>query len=140
MLKEFVVPYINTLKDVCGNKVGVVKWWGESYLENPSELFDLKKDVSPNNSMIQIQDPDLASLDLEPAVQYAIKHHLRLTFGLGASFLSLSSPEEIRERARKYALAGSTIPDFTFYLCNLGVDTSEEKIKIAISAARDSTN
>lgn len=137
MIQEFVIPYIKKIKKACGNKTGVVNWWGDSYFKNPADFFELKKIVSPNNSILRIQDPDLAKINLANVVDYASKNKLSLTFGLGASFLTLHSLAEINKRVTKYVTQGKNNADFTLYFCNISSDTPEEKIYQAIKTARD---
>lgn len=137
MLEEFVVPYIKILKEELGSEVGVVNWWGDSYFSDPIEFYKLKKEVSPNNKIIRIQDPDLAKLNLDKIVKFINKNNLKLTLGLGASFISLQSSKDIHERVIKYCEAGKKVKEFTLYFCNISYDTSPAKIKQAISSARE---
>ena len=136
MLKEFVLPYIEDLKEKCGENVGVVNWWGDSYFKDPIEFYNLKKKVSPNESLIRIQDPDLNKLELDKIINYVNKNNLSLTLGLGAQVLSNGNKDEITKRIDKYILAGKKVEDFNLYFCSIGSDTTDDIIKYAIKRAR----
>jgi len=45
-IKNFSIPYIHRLRELCKRPVAVINWWGESYVKNPLELLTLKLDVA----------------------------------------------------------------------------------------------
>ncbi len=136
LLEEFVVPYLLKIKDKCGDKVGVVNWWGESYVKDMDRFLALKHKVSPNNSILRVQDPDLEDIDLKMITNFAQKNKMDLTFGIGAKILSSGSVEDIEERVEKYVTHGSEVDNFTLYLCNISKDTPAKNIYAAINTAR----
>jgi len=60
ILKQWVVPCILRLRELCGPEVYVANWVGEHYLKRPVEMLELKLTVGPGS--IQGQDPDVAAL------------------------------------------------------------------------------
>ena len=93
ILKEWIIPYILRLRDVCGPQVYVPNWVGESHLKHPEEMLDLKRQVCPG--FVEGQDPDVAKLGPERYKQYAQKHNLPLILGVGAAFLAAGTSAEV---------------------------------------------
>ena len=58
--QEWIIPYINRLRELCGPEVYVPNWVGESYLKNPEDMLDLKRQVCPE--LVEGQDPDVEEL------------------------------------------------------------------------------
>jgi uroporphyrinogen-III decarboxylase len=135
ILRDWIVPYILRLRQICGPEIYVPNWVGESQLKNPEEMFELKLQVCPD--FLEGQDPDVA--EIGPAVykDYAEKKGVPLTLGVGAGFLALSSPDEISARVKNYVEVGGKNGRFCLYLCNVGATTPPENIKAAIGAAHD---
>ena len=104
ILKEWIVPYILRLRESCGPQIYVPNWVGESYLKNPAEMLDLKRQVCPG--FVEGQDPDVEKLSPELYKQYAEKNGLPLLLGVGAAFLASRTPAEVAERVRHYIKAG----------------------------------
>lgn len=136
LLEEFVVPYILRLKEECGNSVGVVNWWGESYVKDMDRFLALKHKVSPNKGILRVQDPDLEDIDLELVTDFASSNKMSLTFGIGAKILSSGSVEDINKRVKKYVQKGNKVENFTLYLCNISKDTPTKNIYKAVDTAR----
>ncbi len=134
ILREWVVPYILRLRDLCGPEVYVPNWVGERYLKRPEEMFDLKLTVCPG--FLEGQDPDVEILGPALYKEYAEKQGVPLVLGIGASFLALSNPEETEKRVRNYIEVGGKDGRFALYLCNLGATTPPENIKAIIDAVR----
>jgi len=67
---------------------------------------------------------------------YAEMHDVPLVLGVGASFMALSTPQEVRERVRHYVEIGGKGGRFALYLCNLGATTPPENVRAAVEAAR----
>jgi uroporphyrinogen-III decarboxylase len=134
ILKEWIIPYVLKLRKLCGPEVYVPNWVGESYLEKPDEMLNLKQQVCPE--FIEGQDPDVEKLGPELYKKYAEKHRIALILGIGASFLSLSTPEKIFDRVKHYVEVGRNGGRFALYLCNLGATTPPENVKAAIGAVR----
>ena len=132
ILRDWVVPYILRLRQICGPEIYVPNWVGESQLKNPEEMFELKMQVCPN--FLEGQDPDVA--EIGPAVykDYAWKKEVPLVLGIGAGFLALSAPDEIRARVKHYIEVGGKNGCFCLYLCNVGATTPAENIEATVGA------
>lgn len=134
MLQEWVVPYILRLRDLCGPEVYVPNWVGERYLKQPEEMLALKLEVAPG--LLEGQDPDVEVLGPELYKAYAEARDVPLVLGVGAGFMALSTPAQVRERVKHYVEVGVKGGRFALYLCNLGATTPPENIKAAIEAVR----
>jgi uroporphyrinogen-III decarboxylase len=133
ILKQWVIPYILRLRELCGPEVCVANWVGERYVANPEEMLDLKLIVGPGSLLGQ--DPDVEELGPAFYKQYAVRHNLPLVLGIGASFLAQSTPAVIAERVLNYVQVGGRGGRFALYLCNIGASTPPENVKAAIEAA-----
>jgi len=105
---------------------------GEKYLNNPEEMFDLKLKVCPG--FLEGQDPDVA--EIGPAVykRYAEKQGVPLVLGIGASFMDLSTPEQVADRVKHYVEVGGKNGRFALYFCNLSAQTPPANVRAAIEA------
>ena len=135
MLKQWAVPYILRLRELCGPEVQVVNWVGERCLKKPAEMLELKLSVGP--TCIQGQDPDVEALGPALYKEFAVSHNVPLTLGVGASFLDQNSPEKVAERVHSYIQTGAAGGRFALYLCNIGASTPPENLRAAIEAARN---
>jgi hypothetical protein len=133
ILKQWVVPYILRLRELCGPGVYVSNWAGERYLSRPEEMLDLKLAVGGNS--ILGQDPDVEKLGPAFYKRYAMHRDLPLILGIGAGFLANSRPEAVAERVRHYAEIGGRGGRFALYLCNVGGSTPPENVRAAIETA-----
>lgn len=136
ILKQWVIPYILRLRELCGPEVYVANWVGERCLANPEEMLDLKLTVGPGSLLGQ--DPDVEKLGPAFYKQYAARHNLPLVLGIGAGFLAQATPTAIAERVRHYVEVGGRGGRFALYLCNIGGSTPPENLRAAIEAAHDS--
>jgi uroporphyrinogen-III decarboxylase len=132
IIREWIVPYILHLRELCGPEVYVPNWVGEQYLKDPGELFDLKLQVCPG--YLQGQDPDVEALGPERYKESAEKRGVPLVLGIGAGFLALSNPPEVTKRVRHYIEVGGENGRFALYLCNIGATTPPENVRAAIEA------
>jgi uroporphyrinogen-III decarboxylase len=132
ILRDWIVPYVQRLREICDPEIYVPNWVGESHLKNPEEMLELKLQACPN--FLEGQDPDVA--ELGPAVykNYAEKKGVPLILGVGAAFLALSAPREISARVKHYIEVGGQNGRFSLYLCNIGATTPAENIKAAVDA------
>ncbi|MEW5718831.1 MAG: uroporphyrinogen decarboxylase family protein [Chloroflexota bacterium] len=135
ILRNWIVPYILRLREICGRAVSVANWVGESHLKNPEEMLELKLAVSGRS--IRGQDPDVFALTPEFYKRFAEKHNAPLTLGVGAAFLTESTPGEIAARVREYVRVGRRGGRFALYLCNIGATTPPENLRAAVEAAHD---
>jgi len=134
ILSEFVVPYIQKLKELCGDEISVLNWWGEKHLANPEEMLDLKLKISPK--MIQGQDPDVEAIGPEIYKRYAVKNKAALTLGIGNLFLQKADKAAIRSRVSRYIKAGAPGGGFMIYMCYLSSETPPDNIREAIKAIK----
>jgi uroporphyrinogen-III decarboxylase len=133
IIKEWIVPYLLRLRKLCGPDIYVPNWAGESYLKNPEELLDIKIEVCPG--FVEGQDPDVEKLGPAFYKAYAEKKNLPLILGVGASFLTFSTPEQVADRVKHYVEVGGENGRFALYLCNLGATTPPANVKAAVEAA-----
>ena len=134
ILNEWIIPYVIRLRELCGPEVYVPNWVGESYLKNPEEMLDFKRQVCPE--FVAGQDPDVEKLGPELYKKYAAKHNLPLILGIGAVFLATATPAEVARRVKTYIEAGGKKGRFILYLCNLGATTPPENVTAAVEAVR----
>jgi len=134
ILEEFVVPYILMLKKLCGEELTTLNWWGESHSNNPKDMLELKRKISP--AVIQGQDPDVAKIGPALYKDFAVEHDATLILGIGNLFLQKATLEEIRSRIEHYIEAGSAGGRFMVYFCYLSADTPIANIKEAIRAVK----
>jgi uroporphyrinogen-III decarboxylase len=135
ILKEFVVPYIMKLKELCGQEITVLNWWGESHLENPEKMLVLKSKISP--TIVQGQDPDVENIGPEIYKEFAVKHDSALILGIGNLFLQKAAKDEIRTRIRHYIKAGASGGRFMIYFCYLSSETPVDNVTAAIKAVKE---
>ena len=136
LLEEFAMPYIMKIKEACGENVGVVNWWGESYVKDLDRFLNLKYKISPVNNILRVQDPDLENIDLDNIIDFVKQKNMNLTFGIGAKILSSGSPKEINKRVKLYAGKGKKIDNFSLYLCNISKETPDANIFEAVNTGR----
>jgi len=112
----------------------VPNWVGESLLDNPAEMLDLKRRVCPE--FVEGQDPDVAKLGPEYYKKFAEKNGLPLILGIGAVFLATATPAEVTDRVRHYIDIGGENGRFALYLCNLGATTPAANVRAVVAAVR----
>ena len=135
IIENWILPYIKRLQEQCGPDVYVPNWVGESLLKDPEKMLDLKLCACPG--FIEGQDPDVEVLSPSFYKTYANKHDLPLVLGLGAAFLALGTPGEIRDRVRQYIKLGGRGGRLALYLCNLGATTPPENVRAVVQAIQD---
>ncbi len=132
MIEQWVMPYLERLRDTTHSDLNIPNWVGEAGLRKPLELMDLK--LSATMHFIEGQDPDVEKLGPEYYVEYAARHDVPLILGVGAAFLALSTATEVFDRVKKYVQVGKQHDRFALYLCNLGATTPEDNVRAAIAA------
>jgi len=132
ILREWIVPYVLRLRNLCGPEIYVPNWVGEHLLKNPAEMLDVKRQVCPG--FVEGQDPDVEKLGPKFYKGYADKHDAPLILGVGAAFLALASPEQVTARVKHYVEVGGKGGRLILYLCNLGATTPPENVRAAIQA------
>lgn len=135
IIKEWIMPCVARLRETCGPEVYVPNWVGESCLKHPEEMLQLKLVACPG--FIEGQDPDVEKLGPALYKSFAVKKQVPLVLGVGAAFLALATPGEIRQRVKEYVEIGGKGGGFALYLCNLGATTPPENVRAAVRAVRD---
>ena len=130
IIRDWIVPGVLRLRELCGPEIYVPNWVGEKFLKNPEEMLDLKHQACPG--FVEGQDPDVAELGPALYKEYAEKKNVPLVLGIGAAFMDLSSPQEVVERVRQYIEVGGKGGCFALLFCNLSATTPPENIKAAI--------
>ncbi len=133
VLRRWVIPPIERLRQLCGPEVSVANWVGERFLPDPAEMLRLKLAVGPG--VLWGQDPDVESLGPSVFKAFALAHDVPLILGVGAGFLALASPAEVAIRIREYVEVGGQGGRFALYLCNLGATTPPENLLTAVKTA-----
>ncbi len=132
IIRDWIVPYILRLRELCGTEVYVPNWVGEKYLKIPQEMLDLKYQVCPG--FVEGQDPDVEELGPTLYKEYANQKGVPLILGIGAAFMALKTPKEISDRVRHYIEVGGKDGRFALLLCNLGATTPPVNVQAAIDA------
>ena len=135
ILREWIVPYVLRLKELCGPEIYVPNWVGECLLKDPREMLDLKRRVCPG--FVEGQDPDVEKLGPDLYKDYAEEHDVPLILGVGAGFLALASPKQVAERVKHYVEIGGKGGRLALYLCNLGATTPPDNVRAAIQAVHE---
>lgn len=135
ILKEFVIPYILRLKELCHQDVTVLNWWGESHLDDPQEMLELKLWISPK--ILQGQDPDVEKLGPALYKAFAVQKNTALILGIGNSFLQKATTTEIRKRIANYIKAAAPGGRFIIYFCYLSTETPTDNIREAVKAVKE---
>ena len=95
-------------------------------------MLDLKHQVCPG--FVEGQDPDVEEIGPALYKKYANQKGVPLILGIGAAFMALKTPDEIKERVRHYIEVGGKDGRFALLLCNLGATTPPENVRAAIDA------
>jgi len=133
ILKRWVIPSIQRLRELCGSEVYVANWVGERYLPDPAEMLRLKLAVGPG--ALWAQDPDVESLGPSVFKDFAVDQGVPLVLGVGAGFLALAAPGDVEARVRAYVEVGSRGGRFALYLCNVGATTPPANLRAAVETA-----
>jgi uroporphyrinogen-III decarboxylase len=133
ILREWALPYIRRLRETCDPAVYVGNWVGERLSHAPQEMLDLK--LSACGRLIQGQDPDVEALGPELYKDFAERHNVPLSLGIGAAFLAARTPDEITHRVHTYLHTGARGGRFAFYICNVGATTPPQNLRAAVDAA-----
>jgi hypothetical protein len=133
VLRRWVIPSIQRLRQLCGPEVYVANWVGERFLPDPAEMLRLKLAVGPGT--LWAQDPDVEFLGPSVFKAFAVAHDVPLILGVGAAFLALASPAEVAAHIREYVEVGGRGGHFALYLCNLGATTPPENLRAAVETA-----
>ena len=135
IIRDWNIPYVLRLRELCGPEVYVPNWVGEKFLKAPEEMLEYKHQVCPG--FIEGQDPDVEELGPELYRDFARRKGVPLILGVGAAFMAMSTPQQVRERVRHYVEAGGRGGRFALLLCNLGATTPPENVRAAVETVRE---
>ncbi len=135
ILRDWIIPYVLRLRELCGPEVYVPNWVGEKHLKDPEEMLAYKHQVCPG--FVEGQDPDVEELGPELYKDFARRKKVPLILGVGAAFMAMSTPEQIRQRVRHYIEVGGRDGRFALLLCNLGATTPPENVRAAVETVRE---
>ncbi len=133
ILRRWIIPSIQRLRELCGPEIYVANWVGERYLPDPAEMLRLKLTVGPG--ALWAQDPDVETLGPAVFKEFAVTHDTPLVLGVGAGFLALASPGDVEARVREYVQVGGRGGRFALYLCNVGATTPPANLRAAVNTA-----
>jgi uroporphyrinogen decarboxylase len=135
IIREFAIPYILRLRELCAMPVSVVNWWGESSLPDASDLLDLKRQVA--SGLIRAQDPDVERLGVEVFKEYTVRHGLALELGIGEHLLDRGPVSAIRFRIRDCIERAAGGGRLILYLTSLSAGTPPDNVRAAIEAVKE---
>lgn len=135
MLENFSVPYILRLKELCGDRVVVRNWWGDSFSKDLEGFWDIKMKIG--NQVLEVQDPDLFKVGPDKVMAYALKKDCPVILGVDQTLLANGSQDEINERVKEYIRIGGQGRKLVLYLCNLNYSTPLENVAAAVSAVNE---
>jgi hypothetical protein len=130
ILKRWIIPSIQRLRELCGPDIYVANWVGERYLPDPAEMLRLKLAVGPG--ALWAQDPDVESLGPALFKDFAVAHDVPLVLGVGAGFLAFAKRGDVEARVRDYVRVGGRGGRFALYLCNVGATTPAANLRAAV--------
>ena len=134
-LKEFALNYLLKLRESFKDEAVIQNLWGEKYMKDPKELLELKLVASPK--IILGQDPDVEKVGPQIYKNFAKGHDVPLVLGVEAGFLMRATPDEIKQRIKRYVEVGKEGGKFLLYLCNVGANTPKENLDTAVEAVRE---
>jgi len=131
-LKELALEPLLTLKEEFGDDVTLLNWWGESQVNRPERLLELKLQAS-SGKVLEGQDPDVDEVGPELFASYADSEKSSLVLGVGTDIMMLGDPLSIKKRVKKYLEAGLNLDvNFLLYFTNFVSDTPKKNIKAAM--------
>ena len=134
MIREFCLRYVHRLEEKVGG-IRLAGLWGESYLEDPSELLDVKREGA--KGALQALDPDVSQLGPAFYKQYADRHGMAITMGLDASLIRSGPAPAIVSRAKRFIEEAGRDGRFILYLNDIPFDTPSEHVQAAVSAGHE---
>lgn len=135
IIREFSLPYILRLRELCAVPVSVVNWWGESSLPAATDLLELKRQAA--RGLIRAQDPDVERLGPEVFAEYAARHGLALELGIGEALIDRGPVAAIRARIRDCIARAAACGRLILYLTSLSAETPPDHVRAAVEAARE---
>lgn len=136
LLEELALDPLLTLKEEFGRDVTILNWWGESQVNQPEKLMELKVRAS-SGRVLEGQDPDVSEVGPVLYRDYAEKKGTSLILGVGTEIMMLGDPKSIKERVERYLKVGKSLDKgFLLYFTNFVGDTPSENIQAAMEAVK----
>lgn len=136
LLKELSLKPLLTLKEEFGDEVTLLNWWGESQVNQPKRLLELKLQAS-SGKVLEGQDPDVNEVGPELYANYADSKKASLILGIGTEIMMLGDPTSIKKRVKKYLKAGLNMDNrFLLYFTNFVGDTPKRNIQAAMETVK----
>ncbi len=132
MQDTFSIPYILRLRELCGERVVVQNWWGDSQAKDLERYLARKLEISPG--FIKCQDPDLFKVGPERVKAFAEARNVGLFFGIDNNLIQTGPVEDIARRVHRYMEVGGPGGRFVLYLCSLSAQTPLDHVKATIAA------
>ena len=132
MVRDFCLKYIERLEKNIGN-IRLAGLWGESFLDNPFDLLDIKRQGYP--LMLQALDPDVTALGPALYKQYADKNDMAITMGLDAALIQAGPITEIQTRAQKFIDLAGQDGRFILYINDIPYNTPPEHVHAVVEIA-----
>jgi 5-methyltetrahydrofolate--homocysteine methyltransferase len=132
MLEEFSLHYIERLRGLADNKPVVDNWWGDSFVDDQEQFWELKLRACPN--YLKVQDPDLYRVGVQKAKDYARARDLPIMLGVSNNLLMTGPAIEIEKRIHEYLEIAEPGGKNLLYLCNFSSQTPVEMVKASVAA------
>lgn len=132
MMREFCLRYVERLAGSVG-KVRMAALWGESCLDNPRELLDIKRLAYPGT--LQALDPDVTALGPALFKRYADEHDMAIVMGMDAALIEHGPVGDIRSRARLFIDQAGRDGRFVLFLNDVPYNTPPEHVHAAAAVA-----
>jgi len=136
MFQEYVVPPAHRMRDhfgPLGYRVVVQSGWGDSYLPDPSRLFEERIRLQ---GALRGLDPDVQLLGPEVYAAAAQRHRVALGLGIDSALIHDGPVGAIVARIRDYILKAGPRGRLTLIINNVPGDTPPEHIHAAVAAVR----
>ncbi len=134
MVREFCLKYVKELDQRLG-KIRLAGLWGESFLPEPRELLDIKREGSINS--IQVLDPDVSALGPAFFRRYADETGVGLVMGMDAHLIRTGPVTAIVSRARRFIEEAGINGGFILFMNDIPYDTPPEHVHAVVSVARE---
>lgn len=132
IVDDFVLPYIDRLRETVGGRVVSGGQWGEEKCHDPERFMGQKLKACPLS--LRISDPSLYILGPHRAKEFAQKHNVRVTAGLDAGLLMDGPVEKIIERIKFYIDVLGRDEKLFIYLNQIPATTPPSHIHAAVAA------